>query len=180
MRFLLICLRARRARRLPEAAQQRPTNQAAAAAEAGPAKGVDRSHKGQPAPDASFNDPDGEATSLAAVPGQADAGEPVGDAGARRASRNCRRSTSWPRRRRCGSSAWSRSARTSGPHAVGRGVPRRRTESSTLGAYQDPKMALSGALGAERACRPRSCIDANGKEVWRYVGDLDWTSAEGG
>jgi len=20
--------------------------------------------------------------------------------------------------------------------------------------------------------------DANGKEVWRYVGDLDWTSAE--
>jgi hypothetical protein len=56
----------------------------------------------------------------------------------------------------------------------------------SLGAYQDPKMALSGALGAE--VLPTSILyDANGFEVWRYVGDLDWTSpaaakllAEGG
>jgi hypothetical protein len=47
-------------------------------------------------------------------------------------------------------------------------------------------MGLSGALGAE--VLPTSILfDANGKEVWRYVGDLDWTSpaaakllAEGG
>ena len=46
-----------------------------------------------------------------------------------------------------------------------------------LGAYQDPKMGLSGALGAE--VLPTSILfDANGKEVWRYVGDLDWTSPE--
>ena len=38
-------------------------------------------------------------------------------------------------------------------------------------------MALSGALGPE--VLPTSILfDANGKEVWRYVGDLDWTSAE--
>jgi thiol-disulfide isomerase/thioredoxin len=44
-------------------------------------------------------------------------------------------------------------------------------------AYQDPKMALSGALGAE--VLPTTVLyDANGKEVWRYVGDLDWTSPE--
>jgi hypothetical protein len=46
-----------------------------------------------------------------------------------------------------------------------------------LGAYQDSKMALSGALGAE--VMPTSILyDAQGREVWRYVGDLDWTSPE--
>ena len=47
---------------------------------------------------------------------------------------------------------------------------------ANLGSYQDPKMALSGALNAE--VLPTSILyDANGHEVWRYVGDQDWTSA---
>jgi len=38
-------------------------------------------------------------------------------------------------------------------------------------------MGLSGALGAE--VLPTSILfDAQGREVWRYVGDLDWTSEE--
>jgi len=46
-----------------------------------------------------------------------------------------------------------------------------------LGAYQDPKMALSGALGVE--VMPTTVLyDKQGREIWRYVGDLDWTSAE--
>jgi thiol-disulfide isomerase/thioredoxin len=46
---------------------------------------------------------------------------------------------------------------------------------TNLDAYQDAKMALSGALGAE--VLPTSILyDARGQEVWRYVGDLDWTS----
>ncbi len=46
---------------------------------------------------------------------------------------------------------------------------------ATLTAYQDPKMALSGALDAQ--VLPTSVLyDANGKEIWRYVGDQDWTS----
>jgi thiol-disulfide isomerase/thioredoxin len=46
-----------------------------------------------------------------------------------------------------------------------------------LGAYQDPGMALSGALGVQ--VMPTTVLyDRNGREVWRYVGDLDWTSAE--
>ena len=46
-----------------------------------------------------------------------------------------------------------------------------------LGAYHDPKMALAGALGAE--ILPTTILyDAQGKEVWRYVGDLDWTGEE--
>jgi hypothetical protein len=46
-----------------------------------------------------------------------------------------------------------------------------------LSLEQDPKMAVSGALGVE--VLPTTILfDAQGKEVWRYVGDLDWTSEE--
>ena len=37
---------------------------------------------------------------------------------------------------------------------------------------------LSGALGAGQVLPTSILFDANGKEVWRYVGDLDWTSPE--
>ena len=57
---------------------------------------------------------------------------------------------------------------------------------ATLQSYQDPKSHLLYGLGAE--VLPTSILfDAKGKEVWRYVGDQDWTSpaaarllAEGG
>jgi thiol-disulfide isomerase/thioredoxin len=46
-----------------------------------------------------------------------------------------------------------------------------------LGAYQDPEMALSGALGVQ--VMPTTVLyNRQGREVWRYVGDMDWTSAE--
>jgi thiol-disulfide isomerase/thioredoxin len=46
-----------------------------------------------------------------------------------------------------------------------------------LGAYHDPEMALSGAAGAQ--ILPTTILfGADGREIWRYVGDLDWTSAE--
>ncbi|HZC37639.1 MAG TPA: TlpA disulfide reductase family protein, partial [Sphingomicrobium sp.] len=47
-----------------------PANESVPAAEVGPQKGVDGSHKGQPAPDATFNDPDGAETSLATFSGK--------------------------------------------------------------------------------------------------------------
>jgi len=48
---------------------------------------------------------------------------------------------------------------------------------ATLKPYHDPAMAMSGALGAQ--VLPTSILyDAQGREVWRYVGDLDWTGAE--
>ena len=46
-----------------------------------------------------------------------------------------------------------------------------------LEAWHDPQMALSGALGAE--VLPTTVLyDARGREVWRYVGDLDWQGDE--
>jgi hypothetical protein len=48
----------------------------------------------------------------------------------------------------------------------------------TLKPYQDDKMGLSGALGPDVVLPTSILFDANGREVWRYVGDLDWTSPE--
>ena len=46
-----------------------------------------------------------------------------------------------------------------------------------LPVYRDPKMAVSGAVGAE--VLPTTILyDKNGREVWRYIGDLDWTGPE--
>jgi thiol-disulfide isomerase/thioredoxin len=47
-----------------------------------------------------------------------------------------------------------------------------------LGAYQDSKMALSGTLGPDAVLPTSILFDANGKEVWRYVGDFDWTGPD--
>ena len=46
-----------------------------------------------------------------------------------------------------------------------------------LEVWHDPKMALSSATGAE--VLPTTILyDAKGREIWRYVGDLDWTGEE--
>ena len=48
----------------------------------------------------------------------------------------------------------------------------------TLEPYQDEKMGLSGALGPDTVLPTSILYDSSGKEVWRYVGDLDWTSPD--
>ncbi|HET9354994.1 MAG TPA: TlpA disulfide reductase family protein, partial [Sphingomicrobium sp.] len=46
-----------------------------------------------------------------------------------------------------------------------------------LRSFLDPDMKLTGALGVE--VMPTTLLyDAQGKEVWRYTGDLDWTGEE--
>jgi thiol-disulfide isomerase/thioredoxin len=46
-----------------------------------------------------------------------------------------------------------------------------------LEAWRDPQMALSGALHVQ--VMPTTVYyDSAGKEIWRYTGDLDWTSTE--
>lgn len=156
--------------------QQEPTNEPAAEAEAGPVKGVDRSHRGKPAPEVTFNDPDGGDISLADFKGTpvlvnlwatwcapcikelptldrlSRSDEQAGDLGVVAISQD------------------------TAPHASVVAFLKAH-QIISLAAYQDPKMGLSGSLGAE--VLPTSILyDAHGREVWRYVGDLDWTSPE--
>ena len=157
--------------------EQTANNQAQpAAVEAGPQKGVDRSHKGQPVPDVVFTNPDGGDISLASFQGVpvlvnlwatwcapcvkelptldklAQSHDVDGQLGVIAVSQD-----SGPR-----------------PSVV---AFLGKLKIKDLGAYQDSKMGLSGAFGAE--VLPTSIlVDAEGHEVWRYVGDLDWTSPE--
>ena len=158
------------------------TNNATAAAkpaaeEMGPRKGIDRSHKGQPAPAATFNNPDGGEMGLADFKGV-----PV----------LVNLWATW-----CGPCVKELPTldRLAQAHAVEGelGVVAISQDSAPhksvvaflnyhkireLGAYQDPDMSLAGALGPDVVLPTSILIDAEGREVWRYVGDLDWTSPE--
>jgi thiol-disulfide isomerase/thioredoxin len=152
--------------------QQSQANESAVVAPEETGKGIDRSHKGRPAPKAAFNDPDGGETSLKAF-----AGKPT----------LVNMWASWcapcvkelPTLDRLAEAQAGKLnvvaiSQDDGPHASVEAFLKTH-KIATLGSYQDPKMGLSGALGAE--VLPTSVLyDANGREVWRYVGDQDWTS----
>jgi thiol-disulfide isomerase/thioredoxin len=151
-------------------------NEAAPAAQAGPVKGVDRSHKGEPAPDVTFNNPDGGQISLVrfkGVPVLVNLWATWCAPCVKELPTLDRLSQSHDKDGSLGVVAISQD---SGPHASVVAFLESHKIAS-LGAYQDSKMGLSGKLGAE--VFPTSILyDANGKEVWRYVGDLDWTSPD--
>ena len=155
---------------------QPPANEVAPTAVAGPVKGVDRSHKGQPAPDVTFNDPDGGEISLAefkGVPTLVNLWATWCAPCVKELPTLDQLSQSQAKDGSLGVIAVSQD---SGPHpSVVAFLDMHKIDD--LGAYQDSKMGLSGALGVE--VMPTTILfDANGKEVWRYVGDLDWTSEE--
>lgn len=138
------------------------------------AKGVDRSHRGRPAPATVFSDPDGEETSIAAL-----GGKPLlVNLWATWCAPCVKELPTLDRlaAARGDTLAVVAVSQDMGPHNSVRafldklGIDR-------LGAYHDPDMALSSALGAE--VLPTSILyDSQGRELWRYVGDLDWTGAE--
>jgi thiol-disulfide isomerase/thioredoxin len=176
MRFLAIAIAIFALANCSKPEQPLASNQATPA-EAGPVKGVDRSHKGKPAPDAEFNNPDGSEMSLADFHGTpvlvnlwaswcapcvkelptldklAQSHDVDGELGVIAVSQD-----SGPQ-----------------PSVV---AFLKKLNVKDLGAYHDPNMGLSGALGPDVVLPTSILIDADGREVWRYVGDLDWTSPE--
>ena len=156
---------------------QQAANNEAAAAEAGPQKGVDRSHKGAAAPAVEFKDPDRGDISLADFKGT-----PVlVNLWASWCAPCVKELPTLDRlaqaHRIDGELGVIAVSQDSGAH---RGVVAflRKLNIADLGAYQDPGMRLSGALGPDAVLPTSILYDAEGREVWRYVGDLDWTSPE--
>jgi thiol-disulfide isomerase/thioredoxin len=172
---VILCLAA--CQKPPEANEAASTNEITATASPGRVKGVHRSHKGQPAPAASFNDPDGGKISIARFKGV-----PV----------LVNLWASWcapcikelptldklaAAHRDDGQLDVIAVSQDTGPQASVTAFLAK-LNVKDLGAYHDPDMALSGALGPDTVLPTSILYDAEGKEVWRYVGDLDWTSPE--
>ena len=152
---------------------QPPANQSVPVATEEGGKGLDRSHKGEPFPDVQFADPDGSMTTYAGLKGvptlvnlwatwcipcikELPTLEKLGKE---------RRAELWV----------VPINQDMAPEASVRAFLK--LHRLDIPEYRDPKMKVSTALGAE--VLPTSILfDSNGKEVWRYVGDLDWTSPE--
>jgi len=151
------------------------SNESTAAAPGVPVKGVDRTHRGQLAPKASFNDPDGSSTSLAAF-----AGKPtLVNLWASWCAPCVKELPTLDRLARAEDGKLNVLAisQDMAPHASVEAFLQTHGI-GTMDSYHDPKMALSAALGPDTVLPTSILYDANGKEVWRYVGDQDWTSPE--
>jgi thiol-disulfide isomerase/thioredoxin len=139
-------------------------------------KGLDRSHKGEPAPTSSFKNPDGGDFSLAKFNGS-----PV----------LVNLWASWcapcikelPTLQKLEESHAVDG--TLGVIAVSQDMAPQSSVDAFLknkgiarfAAYHDEKMALTDALGIQ--IMPTTILyGADGKEIWRYVGDLDWSGDE--
>ena len=136
-------------------------------------KGVDRSHAGSPVPTAKFRDPDGEPATLARFKGkpllvnlwatwcapcvkELPTLDTLAGTGGRLQVLTL-------------SQDMSEQAKVRGfldEHKL-----------AHLEAWQDPEMAVSGALGVQ--VLPATLLyGSDGKEIWRYNGELDWMGAE--
>ena len=161
-----------------QTANQTSNASAPAAAQSGPVKGVDRSHRGQPAPTATFKDPDGGDISLAQFKGT-----PVlVNLWATWCAPCVKELPTLDRLARShdvdGELGVIAVNQEDAPHASVAAFLKKTVKAKSLGAYQDPDMGLLDALGPDAVLPTTFLFDANGKEVWRYVGDLDWTSPE--
>jgi thiol-disulfide isomerase/thioredoxin len=158
--------------------RQKPVGQQGEAATpaAGVKRGIDRSHKGTAAPAVAFNDPDGGEISLADF-----RGVPV--------LVNLWASWCAPCIKELPTLGKLEEAQALGGQlgviAVSQDMaPKTSVDAFLAGkkigpfaAFHDPEMGLSTALNVHTM--PTSVLyDAQGREVWRYVGDLDWTGPE--
>ncbi len=160
-------------RQKPDAQQ----GEAAGAPVAGVKRGVDRSHKGEVAPDVAFYDPDGGEMSLADFRGVpvlvnlwaswcAPCVKELPTLGKLEEAQNADGQLGVISVNQDDQAPKASVDAFLADKAIGR-----------FAAFRDPEMGLSVALKIQTM--PTTVLyDAEGREVWRYVGDLDWTGAE--
>ena len=139
-------------------------------------KGVDRSRKGEAAPPTPFNNPEGGETKLAAFKGR-----PVLVNLWATWCAPCVKELPTLDRLSAEPAADGRLSviavsQDTGPQGSVKAFLEK-LGTKQLGAFHDDKMALSAALGVQ--VMPTTILyGADGREIWRYVGELDWTGAE--
>jgi thiol-disulfide isomerase/thioredoxin len=160
------------------AACQKPehqaANEAAPAADVGPHKGVDRSHKGQAFPDVKFLDEEDKPMSyepLRGVPTLVN----LWATWCAPCVKELPTLEKLSKQNKPGLYVATINQDTAPRASVEAFMASHKLD---LPMYRDPKMAVSGALGPDTVLPTSILYDANGKEVWRYVGDLDWPSPD--
>jgi thiol-disulfide isomerase/thioredoxin len=174
MRFLLICTAVLALAACHQAQQPPSANESAQGQSAGEGiKGVHRDHKDTPAPAVVFTDPDGKPVKLADF-----AGKPLlVNLWASWCAPCVKELPTLDQLARAGQVQVLAVSQDDGPHASVVAFLQAH-KIATLEPYQDSKMGLSGALGPDTVLPTSILYDSSGKEVWRYVGDFDWTSPE--
>ena len=178
---LIVCLLALTAlaacdRQKGEAPQAAANEQgSAAAAPAGPVKGVDRSRAGTPAPAVTFQNPDGGDFDLSKSKG----GPVLVNLWATWCAPCVKELPTLAkleeRHAVDGDLGIIVVSQDMGPKASVDAFLK--AKGIALRSFLDPEMKLTGALGVE--VMPTTLLyDAQGREVWRYTGDLDWTGPE--
>jgi thiol-disulfide isomerase/thioredoxin len=153
--------------------QQQSANESAASVANEGIKGVHRNHKGTAEPAVAFNDPDGKPVKLADFKGK----PALVNLWASWCAPCVKELPTLDQLARTGGIKVLAVSQDSGPHASVVAFLQEH-KIATLVSYQDANMGLSGALGPDAVLPTSILYDSNGKEVWRYVGDLDWTSPE--
>jgi thiol-disulfide isomerase/thioredoxin len=156
-----------------QSAREPEANRAEASVPPSGIKGVHRDFAGKPAPAAQFNDPAGKPLTLAAFKGK----PLLVNLWASWCAPCVKELPTLDVLARSGKVKVLAVSEDNGPHASVVAFLQKRGV-STLQPYQDPKMGLMATLGPDTVLPTSLLIDANGKEVWRYVGELDWTSPE--
>jgi thiol-disulfide isomerase/thioredoxin len=172
MRLILICTALLALGACHKPAQQ-AANQAESAAEAGPNKGVDRSHRGEAFPNVKFIDEDDQPMGYAPLLGR----PTLVNLWATWCAPCVKELPTLEALSRKNSGLTVATInQDSGPRASVEAFLQQHRLNVPI--YRDPKSALSAALGPDTVLPTSILYDAQGKEVWRYVGDLDWTSPE--
>lgn len=156
-----------------KSAEEPAGSQVSASAGESGIKGVHRDQKGKLAPDPSFQDADGKSARIADFKGK----PLLVNLWASWCAPCVKELPTLDRLSRSGRIRVLAVSEDSGPHASVVAFLKEHGVNG-LQPYQDPAMRLSGALGPDTVLPTSMLFDANGREVWRYVGDLDWTGPE--
>jgi thiol-disulfide isomerase/thioredoxin len=173
MRFLLLAATLLSVAACHQAAQPSANETAASEAAGEGIKGVHRDHKGTAEAPVVFTDADGKPAKLADF-----AGKPLlVNLWASWCAPCVKELPTLDQLARTGKVQVLAVSQDDGPHASVVAFLQAH-KIATLEPYQDAKMGLSGALGPDTVLPTSILYDSSGKEVWRYVGDLDWTTPQ--